>query len=162
MLPVELHGLLEAVHAVAFFAAHLAARGMEFFLLVVIVVVAVVFVQRVVTTRGTGSSGATASYFRKRTLSVVEQKLYYRLVKALPDYRVLAQVSLYQLVGVREGPERQAAFNRISRKCVDFVVCSRAFDVVAVSANGDDTRSMGSRRHQATGSTDRRGAHGNT
>ena len=75
---------------------------------------------------------AGAGYYRKKPLSRLEQVLYYRLVKALPGHVVLSQVSLYQLVGIKKGPAFQPAFKQMSRKSVDFVICTPSFEVVAV------------------------------
>lgn len=73
-----------------------------------------------------------AQYYKKKPLSRVEQVLYYRLVKALPKHVVLCQVSLYQLLGIKRGAASQSAFNQMSRKCADFVICTPSFDVLAI------------------------------
>lgn len=77
-------------------------------------------------------SGESWPFFAKRPLSQPEQVLYYRLVRVLPDYMVLAQVSLSRLLGVKAGHNAQAWFNRINRMSADFVVCRKDSSVVAV------------------------------
>ncbi|MDI1301753.1 MAG: DUF2726 domain-containing protein [bacterium] len=57
-----------------------------------------------------------------------EQPMYFRLVEALPGHVVLAQVAFSALLTARAA----AARNRFDRKVADFVVCTGAFEVVAV------------------------------
>jgi len=65
-------------------------------------------------------------------LSEPEQVLYWRLRGACPEHQVLAQVALSQLIRAKRGASRQATFNRFSQLVADFVVCTKAFEVVAV------------------------------
>ncbi len=65
-------------------------------------------------------------------LSRPEQALYWRLCEAFPGHIVLAQVAVAQLLEVDEIPNRRAIFNRYRRLVADFVVCTQAFDTVAV------------------------------
>lgn len=91
-------------------------------------------------------SVAAASYYKKKPLSQTEQALYYKLRKALPQHNVLAQVSLTALVGIKKGNGWQTAFNKSSRKYADFVICSPAFEVLAVielDDNSHDTERAG-------------------
>lgn len=71
-------------------------------------------------------------YYAKRPLSHVEQILYYRLIQALPQHMVLAQVSLSRLLGVQRGHPHLTWFNRINCMSADFVVCGKDASVVAV------------------------------
>jgi len=71
--------------------------------------------------------------YAKRLLNEREQVLYWRLVSAFPDYVVLAQVSLSQLLAFEKGSQkRQAIGNRFRQLCADFVLCERSFRPVAV------------------------------
>jgi very-short-patch-repair endonuclease len=72
-------------------------------------------------------------------LSRPEQTLYWRLCEAFPDHIVLAQVAIAQLLEVNDVPNRRAVFNRYRRLVADFVVCTRAFEVVAVIELDDRT-----------------------
>ena len=68
----------------------------------------------------------------RRPLSRLEQVLYGRLVRALPDHVVLAQVAYSQILAVHRGGDSRALRNRFDRLVADFVVCRRDFVVVAV------------------------------
>jgi len=80
-------------------------------------------------------------------LSRPEQSLYWRLCEAFPDHIVLAQVAIAQLLEVEKVPNRRAVFNRYRQLVADFVVCTRAFGVVAVIELDD-------RSHQNSGRAD--------
>lgn len=63
---------------------------------------------------------------RPTILTDPEQVLFRRLVDALPDRYVLAQVQLSQAIRPSTASERQAALNRINRKSLDYLVIDRA------------------------------------
>ena len=65
---------------------------------------------------------------RRQLLSEREQAMHNRLSHALPELVVLAQVSFSALLTARA----YAARNTFDRKTADFVVCDRAFQVLAV------------------------------
>jgi very-short-patch-repair endonuclease len=65
---------------------------------------------------------------RKQLLSEREQAMHNRLSHALPELVVLAQVSFSALLTARA----YAARNTFDRKIADFVVCDKAFQVLAV------------------------------
>lgn len=77
-----------------------------------------------------GVGGVMPAFKRKKPLTQPEEVLYHRLVEALPEYVVLAQVQLTALMSVR-GRGQQTWFNKISRKSVDYVICLKDFTVVA-------------------------------
>lgn len=91
--------------------------------------------------RKTADLAGEIPYFKKTPLTEVEQVLYYRLVEALPDLVVLAQVPLTAILGIRRQGNKgwQAQFNAISRKSVDYVVCRKDFSIVAVIELDDKT-----------------------
>jgi hypothetical protein len=70
-------------------------------------------------------------FYSKRPLSPPEQVLYHRLVAALPDHIVLAQVQLSRVMGVKKGFNVRGWMNRINRMSFDFVVCLKDSSVVA-------------------------------
>lgn len=71
-------------------------------------------------------------YFRKETLlNEKEQVLFHRLLEALPDHYVMAQVRLADVVGVGRCKNYMAWFNKVSSKSLDFVICEKSFEVVA-------------------------------
>lgn len=57
-----------------------------------------------------------------------EQPMYFRLRDTFPEEIVLAQVAFSALLDTR----RRATRNRFDKKVADFVLCSRAFEVLAV------------------------------
>ena len=79
-----------------------------------------------------GSGNGTIELTARRPLSRLEQTLYSRLVNALPDHVVLAQVAYSQLLAVRRRMDARAAHHRLERLVADFVVCRKDFVVVAV------------------------------
>ena len=70
-------------------------------------------------------------FYSKRPLSQPEQVLYHRLVAALPEHIVLAQVQLSRVMGVKKAFNARGWMNRINRMSFDFVVCSKDSTVVA-------------------------------
>jgi len=70
-------------------------------------------------------------FYAKRPLSPPEQVLYHRLVAALPEHIVLAQVQLSRVMGVKRVLGARGWMNRINRMSFDFVVCSKDSTVVA-------------------------------
>jgi hypothetical protein len=65
-------------------------------------------------------------FYVKRLLTQPEQVLYHRLVKALPDHVVLAQVQVSRVLGVKKGFGFNEWNNRINRMSYDFVICDKA------------------------------------
>jgi very-short-patch-repair endonuclease len=70
-------------------------------------------------------------FYAKRPLSQPEQVLYHRLVKALPEHIVLAQVQVSRVLGVKKGFNFHEWNNRINRLSYDFVVCTKDSTVLA-------------------------------
>lgn len=85
-------------------------------------------------------------FYAKKPLSQPEQVLYFRLVQALPQHMVLAQVQLSRLLGVKKGNNLQAWINRINRMSADFVVCNKDASIVAVIELDDATHHKENRR----------------
>jgi very-short-patch-repair endonuclease len=63
----------------------------------------------------------------KRPLTEREQSMYLRLAQALPEHMVLAQVSFSALLDAKT----KAGRNRFNQKTADFVICDKAFNVIA-------------------------------
>lgn len=76
-------------------------------------------------------------------LSAPEQELYRRLVAALPDHMILAQVAFSQMISVAGGDADENFRKRLTaqQKVADFVVCDKSFAVVAVVELDDSTHS---------------------
>ena len=98
------------------------------------VVVAIMIGAALAAKRGKAESGTEAvwPFYVKKPLSMPEQVLYFRLVKALPQHIVLAQVQLSRILGVRTGNNFGQWHNRINRMSVDYVICGKDLSVVAV------------------------------
>jgi len=110
------------------------------FLLLGIIVVAAIVILAILKTKVQGGSGDEAwPFYAKKPLSQPEQTLYFRLVKALPEHIILAQVQLSRLLGVKKGNDFQAWSNRINRMSADFVVCNKDSSIVAVIELDDAT-----------------------
>jgi anaerobic ribonucleoside-triphosphate reductase len=80
----------------------------------------------------------------KRLLSKNEQPMYFRLLEAFPELVVLAQVSFSALMTGKTQSDR----NKFNRKMADFVLCSKAFEVIAV-IELDDSSHAGRRTQDA-------------
>lgn len=74
-------------------------------------------------------------FYSKNTLmSSPEQELFRRLIKALPDHYVLAQVAFSQFLYTDggDGKDKFSTMATMKQKVADFVVCNRRFNMVAV------------------------------
>ena len=78
-------------------------------------------------------------FYVKRPLTSPEQVLYHRLLKALPDHIVLAQVQLSRFLGVKKSDGFHRWNNRINRLSVDFLVCGKDATVLAAIELDDST-----------------------
>jgi len=116
-------------------------------LLVLGVLVAVAFVAVAILGKRPHRQRSSASwpFYAKKPLSPPEQVLYHRLVRALPDYIVLAQVQVSRVLGVKKGFSFHEWNNRINRLSYDFVVCSRDSTVVAAIELDDKSHESDSR-----------------
>lgn len=122
---------------------------MKTLVLIGIVVLVAGIVLRVVLVRlRAGADGAPWPFYAKKVLSSPEQVLYHRLVYALPECIVLAQVQLSRVLGVKKGFNFAQWNNRINRLSLDFVVCLKDSSVVA-AVELDDASHQGPRREEA-------------
>ena len=78
--------------------------------------------------KGTRGGNSSDKPHGRRPLTDREQAMYFRLREALPDQIVLAQVAMSALMTAKTTSLR----NMFDRKVVDFVVCTKAFEVIAV------------------------------
>jgi len=69
-------------------------------------------------------------YFAKNVLTKTELILMERLTNCYPEYYVLAQVQLSQMLGVHKGNNYMSWFNRINRMSIDFVICDANAEVL--------------------------------
>jgi len=99
-----------------------------------IVIVFIVFVSLKIAANKKKEAGTQDKppYFKKKTLlGEKEQVLFHRLIDAMPDHYIMAQVRLSDIVGVGKSENWQSWFNKVSRKSVDFVICNKSFVVLA-------------------------------
>ena len=78
-------------------------------------------------------------YYAKKPLSQPEQILYHKLVNALPEYIILAQVQLSRVLGVKKGFNNAEWNNRINRMSLDFVICRKDSSIIAAIELDDKT-----------------------
>jgi len=111
-------------------------------LLLGFVLVAIFVMRLVARNRSAGAADEDWPFYAKKPLSPPEQVLFHRLVKALPDHIVLAQVQLSRALGVKKGFNFHQWNNRINRMSYDFLVCGK--DATVLAAIELDDRSHGS------------------
>ena len=116
------------------------------FLLLAVLVVVAVLVLAVKAKPGAKLGNEPWPFYAKKPLSVPEQVLYFRLVKAFPEHIVLAQVGLSRILGVKKGSNFQAWNNRIDRMSADFVLCAKDSSIVAVVELDDVSRRREARK----------------
>jgi hypothetical protein len=107
------------------------------FILVLLAVIALVVLKRqgILANAGSGKW----PFYVKKPLSQPEQVLYHRLVRALPEHIVLAQVQVSRVLGVKKGSNFTEWNNRINRLSYDFVVCGKDSTVIAAVELDDKT-----------------------
>lgn len=111
--------------------------------LVLFVAIAIfVFTRVLVSSRG---GDGPWPFYLKKPLSDPEQVLYHRLVNAMPDCIILAQVQLSRVLGVKKGFRFHEWNNRINRMSLDFLVCLKDSTVVAAIELDDSSHDRASR-----------------
>lgn len=117
-------------------------------LLLVVVLLAVLAVAILAALKKKGLLGTEKGpwpFYAKRPLSQPEQVLYHRLVKALPEHIVLAQVQVSRVLGVKKGHSFHEWNNRINRLSYDFVICAKDSTVLAAIELDDKTHEANAR-----------------
>jgi hypothetical protein len=117
-------------------------------LLVILLILLVITVIALLLAKRMGLLGAAAStwpYYVKRPLTQPEQVLYHRLIRALPEHIVLAQVPVSRILGVKKGANFHEWNNRINRLSYDFVVCAKDSTVIAAIELDDKSHETPSR-----------------
>src|SRR5258708_12956706 len=76
--------------------------------------------------RRSSAASAPWPFYLKRLLTQAEQVLYHRLMKALPNHIVLAQVQVSPVLGVKKGPRFHEWNNRINRLTYAFLISDQA------------------------------------
>ena len=83
---------------------------------------------------------------KRHLLSERERALCQRLVDALPEHIILAQVQLLQILEFRGGRRPFEIFNRISQLSVDFLLVNSDTSIVAAIELDDATHARADRR----------------
>ncbi len=76
---------------------------------------------------------SNSKYFKKQPLSVPEQVMFHKLKLCLPNHIILAQVAFSQMIGAEDGTKKEndSKFARAKQKVADFVICDKAFNIIA-------------------------------
>ncbi len=114
--------------------------------LVVLAVCAVVFIM-LKKRASSGAGDAPWPFYAKKPLSQPEQVLYHRLVAAMPECIVLAQIQLSRVLGVKKGFNFREWNNRIDRMSLDFLVCLKDSTIVAAVGQHNSGRRYESRQY---------------
>lgn len=93
-------------------------------------------------------------FYAKKPLTSPEQVLFHRLLAALPNHIVLAQVQVSRVLGVKRGHNFAQWNNRINRLSYDFVVCAKDSTVIAV-IELDDSSHNDKRRQETDAKKDK-------
>jgi very-short-patch-repair endonuclease len=89
-----------------------------------------------------GTKGAKEAPNAKRPLTEREQAMFFRLQQAFPDHVVMPQVAFSALLSATTVQSR----NTFDRKVADFVLCTKAFEVVcAIELDDASHRSKGAK-----------------
>lgn len=83
-------------------------------------------------------------YARRRPLNSYEQAMYWRLIKALPDRIILAQVAMNRCISAK-GP----AAAIIACESLDFVICNKAMRILGAIELEDDNHPITEHRQKA-------------
>lgn len=118
---------------------------MDWLLLVVVLFVIVAVALVVLKKRVAQGDDQPWPFVAKKPLTQPEQILYHRLVQALPERIVLAQVQLSRVLGVKKGVNFAEWNNRINRMSLDFVVCAKDSTVIAAVELDDSSHEKTSR-----------------
>jgi hypothetical protein len=112
--------------------------SLPFLILVVLLVTFVLALMK--KTKGTDRTG---TYKRRKLMTDNEEEFFGRLVVALPDHYIFPQVAMSALLDTASSDKRTAHGDRlrIAQQRVDYVVCTRRCEVVAVVELDDRTHS---------------------
>lgn len=115
-------------------------------LFAIIGVAVIVFVLFALKSAGGKAKGKSFPITAKKSiLTKNEQPMFFRLNESLPECIVLAQVSFSALI-TSKGYAERARFNR---KMADFVVCNKAFEVIAVVELDDSSHKGNEEKDEA-------------
>lgn len=113
----------------------------SFLLVLLLVVLAALFVAA--SSKGSKGAGRTGTYRGRKLMTDNEAEFFGRLVVALPDHYVFPQVAMSALLETTSSDKKTAHGDRlrIAQQRVDYVVCTKSCEVVAVVELDDRTHS---------------------
>ncbi|WP_371767202.1 DUF2726 domain-containing protein [Massilia sp.] len=111
-----------------------------FVIVILAVLLAGLFAVQLKTAKGKGRTGV---YRRRKFMTDNEEEFFGRLVVALPDHYIFPQVAMSALLDTASSDKRTAHSDRlrIAQQRVDYVVCTRRCEVVAVVELDDKAHS---------------------
>lgn len=119
---------------------------MSFFIVIFLILCLIAFISIVSqksSVKGLDSLYRVNPYKSKNPLTKTETLFYHTLVKALPNYIVLAQVQLSRFIEVDRSlidlNEFYKFFNPISQQSVDYLICTDDFEIVTAIELDDKT-----------------------
>ncbi|NMM27828.1 MAG: DUF2726 domain-containing protein [Glaciimonas sp.] len=113
--------------------------------IVLFVIVGLVVLIALATAKGNKRNTTKSPIRAKAVLTLNEQPMYFRLVESLPEVIVLTQVAFSALLTTK----LQGTRNKFNRKVCDFVICTKAFTVLAI-VELDDASHNGREKEDAT------------
>lgn len=112
-------------------------------ILFAVLIIAVVLIGLVLAKAKQGKGSDSANYKRRALMTDNELEFFGRLVAALPDHYIFPQVSMGALLEPTSADKKQAHSDRlrIAQQRIDYVVCNKRCEVVAVVELDDKTHS---------------------
>jgi hypothetical protein len=107
---------------------------------ILVVLVAALLVALLKNSKGTGRTG---TYRQRKLMTENEAEFFGRLVVALPDHYIFPQVAMSALLETTSSDKKTAHGDRlrIAQQRVDYIVCTKSCEVVAVVELDDKTHS---------------------
>lgn len=116
-----------------------------FLIFIIFVVIAIAFFNQIVKNKKAEISEKVIwPYYAKKPITPSELILYHRLVEALPECIILAQVQLSRVLGVKKGFNTNEWNNRINRMSLDYLICLKDSTIVAAVELDDSSHEKAS------------------
>lgn len=112
-------------------------------ILILLVLAVLVVAALAAKSKSTKKTSRTGIYRQRKLMSDNEEEFFGRLVVALPDHYIFPQVAMSALLDAASSDKKEAHSDRMSiaQQRVDYVVCTRRCEVVAVVELDDKTHS---------------------
>ena len=118
-----------------------------FILIAISLAIAMLYVIRINKDKGTNKAVDAAWPYRKKTpfMGAAELDLYERLLAALPEMNVFAQVEMNRVVTWPK-PDKNGWSGRVNGKSIDFLICTKASEIVLAIELDDKTHNRPDRQ----------------